>query len=401
MSKKNRKKSNRGNQAATKRMNEQLGITEEKVKVFGSGEEKTVTVFNDIPEEKTAEKEELKIAEGVNIPLERKPFPEVKREVKAPELEVIFEEKKEARKPVPERKKAEKPSESWKPAENNAGIKEITEEKSSKTEEIKEYTPVKKQKPHREESFSESVNEALGEDYEVLTEEIAPAEEPAAERERPNRFYLIFAIFVIIMSIVGIVSTCIFVKDGISDIVNQTGLKNDIALFLYPVVSVDPPECDEVKELPSTIVVESAIWRIILTGDNSNYEKQYNTYMYVPAVDVEYSIRSIYGSSAVIQHQTVGGADASFVYNEETNSYLVPINPRYSAYSPRITEVSSVGELYTVKVDYIPPSALAVEGIEFENPPTKTMVYTLSMSKNSMTIHSIKNTTKLEGTYEY
>lgn len=401
MSKKNRKKSNRGNQAATKRMNEQLGITEEKVKVFGSGEEKTVTVFNDIPEEKTAQIKKSGIEENVSIPLDSKPFPDVKREFKTPELEVVFEEKKEARKPAADRKKEEKSPESRKLAEKNAAVEEDNEETGSKTEEIKEYIPVKKQKPHREESFSDSVNEALGEDYEILNEEISPVEEPAAERERPNRFYLVFAIFVIIMSIVGIVSTCIFVKDGISDIVNQTGLKNDIALFLYPVVSVDPPECNEVKELPSTIVVESAIWRIILTGDNSNYEKQYNTYMYVPAVDVEYSIRSIYGSSAVIQHQTVGGADASFVYHEDTNSYLVPINPRYSAYSPRITEVSSVGELYTVKVDYIPPSALAVEGIEFENPPTKTMVYTLSMSKNSMTIHSIKNTTKLEDTYEY
>lgn len=374
MSKKNRKKSNRGNQAAAKRMNEQLGISEEKVKVFGSDEEKTVTVFKDTPEEGTAEKREPKMTESVN---------------KTPEKKSYAKEEKE-----------EKPTENSLTAENSSDNGK-TAEKTGEREEIKEYTPVKKQKPHREESFSESVNEALGEDYEEISEELAPSDEGVTERERPNRFYLVFAIFVIIMSIVGIASTFIFVKNGISDIVNQTGLKNDIALFLYPVVSVDPPECDEVKDLPSTIIVESAIWRIILTGDNSNYEKQYNTYMYVPAVDVEYSIRAIYGSSAVIRHQTVGVADASFIYNEETNSYLVPINPRYSAYSPRITEVSSVGELYTVKVDYIPPSALAVEGIEFENSPTKTMVYTLSMSKNTMTIHSIKNATKLEGTYEY
>lgn len=372
MSKKNRKKSNRSNQAATKRMNEQLGISEEKVKVFGSDEEKTVTVFKDVPEENEAERE----------------FP-------------VAENKPSDIKTIDNAIRKEKSSEDIKPDEKHKNKKEAYNEGRNETEEIKEYTPIKKQKPEKEESFSESVNEALGEDYEELSREINPSEEVTVERERPNRFYLVFAVFVIIMSIVGIVSTCIFVKNGISDIVNQTGLKNDIALFLYPVVSVDPPECDEVKELPSTIVVESAIWRIILTGDNSNYEKQYNTYMYVPAVDVEYSIRAIYGSSAVIQHQTVGGADASFIYNSDTNSYLVPINPRYSAYSPRITEISSVGELYTVKVDYIPPSALAVEGIEFENSPTKTMVYTLSMSKNTMTVHSIKNATKLEGTYEY
>ena len=359
MSKKNKKKSNRGNEAAAKRMNAQLGISEEKVKVFGSGEEKTVTVFSDSPNEDVAAFEKY--------------TPEEK------EHEAV----KAVEKPSPEIKKPEAAE---------------SEEDDSVT---KEYIPEKKRKNNDEESFGEVVTEALGEDYEELgEEEIAEADE-AVERERPNRFYLVFAIFVIVMSIIGIISTSLFFADGISDIVNQTGLKNDIALFLYPVVSVDPPECNEVKELPSTIIVESAIWRIILTGDNSNYEKQYNTYMYVPAVDVEYSIRAIYGSTAVIQHQTVGGADANFVYNADTNSYLVPMNPHYSAYSPRITEVSSVGELYTVTVDYIPPSALSIEGIEFENAPTKTMVYTLSMSRNATTIHSIKNATNLGGTYEY
>ena len=93
--------------------------------------------------------------------------------------------------------------------------------------------------------------------------------------------------------------------------------------------------------------------------------------------------------------------DITFTYVEDTNSYLVPINPHYTAYSPRITDVSNVGELYTVTVDYIPPSALTVEGIEFEVKPQKTMVYTLSKSKNTSTIHSIKNITRLENSYAY
>ena len=123
--------------------------------------------------------------------------------------------------------------------------------------------------------------------------------------------------------------------------------------------------------------------------------------MYVPAVDVEFSIKSLYGNEAEILHQTVGSASTSFTYNEDTNTYLVPINPRYTAYSPVVTEISSVGELYTVKVDYMPPTALAMEGIKMNNSAAKTMVYTLSKSRNSMTIHSAKNATSFGETYEY
>ena len=283
---------------------------------------------------------------------------------------------------------------------------ETTEEKPSETEsDVKQFVPHSSahQQPAPE-TFTESISAALSEDYAELDEsspDTSESDEEEAKPARANKFYLVFAVFIIIMSVIGIMSTVNFSANVIADIANRTDLKNELALFLYPVVCVDPPDCDKVEELPSTIIVESAIWRIILTGDNSNYEKLYNTYMYVPAIDVEYSVRSIFGNSVKIEHQTVGTMDITFTYIEDMNSYQVPINPHYTAYSPRIKEVSNIGELYTVTVEYIPPSALAVEGIEFEVKPQKTMVYTLSKSRTSTTLHSIKNITRLDNSYAY
>ena len=257
--------------------------------------------------------------------------------------------------------------------------------------------------PEEKREMLKTFESALESEYEETAEEIT--EEPAEETEqetvaeepvqRPSKFYLVFAIFIITMSIIGLVSTVQFGVKTVKEIANQTSLKNEIALFLYPIVTVDPPEFSETSEIPSSVIIESAIWRIILTGDNSNYEKLYNTYMYVPAVDVEFSVKSIYGNSAQIIHQTVGSTSTSFTYVENMNSYKVPISPRYTAYSPVVTDISNVGELYTVTVEYMPPTALAIEGIKLENTTTKTMVYTLSKSKNKMVVHSSKNATDL------
>jgi len=270
---------------------------------------------------------------------------------------------------------------------------------------VKEFVPHSRDTRRENDGFADNISEALSEDSSELSveNEVNGEDESGTEAapERPNKLYLVFAVFVIVMSVIGIISTVSFFSAIISNIANRTELKNDLALFLYPIVAVDPPDCDTVDELPPTIIVESAIWRIILTGDNSNYEKLYNTYMYVPAIDVEFSVRSIYGNSVPIQHQTVGSMDTTFTYIEDMNSYLVPINPHYAAYSPRVTDVTNVGELYTVTVEYIPPSALAVEGIEFEVNAQKTMVYTLSKSKNVSTLHSIKNITRYGPAYEY
>ena len=285
------------------------------------------------------------------------------------------------------------------PEENDSDVKRFVPRSGENREEPSESLSDALSEDLADISAPEPSDNAEGGDGEDAESEGGGSD--AAAVQRPNRFYLVFAVFVIIMSVIGVISTVRFCAGVVSDIANQTELKNEIALFLYPVVTVDPPDCDSVDELPETIIVESAIWRIILTGDKSNYEKLYNTYMYVPAIDVEYSVRSIFGNSVDIVHQTVGTMDITFNYVAESNSYLVPIDPHYTAYSPRITEISNVGELYTVTVEYIPPSALSVEGIDFEVTPAKTIVYTMSKSKNSATIHSIKNITRLGSSYEY
>lgn len=287
------------------------------------------------------------------------------------------------------------------PREEAAPKKE--QEAAPREEAVQKKEQEVRDEPTETDALIESMNTALGGTYEEVAEETEESEEATevVTEKRPNKFYLIFAVFIIIMSIIGVYSTVRFVADGITEIANQTSLKNEIALFIYPVVAVDPPAFTTVEEMPSSVAVESALWRIILTGDTSNYEKLYNTYMYVPAVDVEFNIRSLFGNAVTITHQTVGSTGTAFTYNEDTNTYLVPISPRYTAYSPVITEISNVGELYTVRVKYMPPTALAIEGINLQEGATKEMEYTLSKSKNSMTLHSIKNATSIGEGYEY
>ena len=374
--KKNRQPQSAQNNSTTEKLNQQLNAEDDSQTstdsetILAEYERKALEAEQRMAERlRAAEQERTEKELKASTPLNRQPAP-----VSTPEPSV-----KEA---------DESPKE--KPADTESDVKQFVPHSSTH------------QQPDPD-SFTESFSAALSEDYAQIDESTPDTTENEEEKEpaKANKFYLVFAVFIIIMSVIGIMSTVNFTANVIADIANRTDLKNELALFLYPVVCVDPPDCDKVEELPSTIIVESAIWRIILTGDNSNYEKLYNTYMYVPASDVEYSVRSIFGNSVKIEHQTVGTMDITFTYIEDMNSYQVPINPHYTAYSPRIKDVSNIGELYTVTVEYIPPSALAVEGIEFEVQPQKTMVYTLSKSKTWTTLHSIKNITRLDNSYAY
>lgn len=118
-------------------------------------------------------------------------------------------------------------------------------------------------------AFDEGIDE-VADGEELLPEEDAGEAAPAAGK--PNRFYLVFAIFIIIMSVIGMISTVRFISGQIESLADQTALKNEIALFIYPVVTVDPPAFASAGEIPESVVIESAIWKIVLTGDTANYE---------------------------------------------------------------------------------------------------------------------------------
>ncbi|MBQ8410130.1 MAG: hypothetical protein IJX15_00150, partial [Ruminiclostridium sp.] len=70
-------------------------------------------------------------------------------------------------------------------------------------------------KDEASEVFSETISEVLNEDYKEVEsvieqdENISETEEVVVEEkiDRPNKFYLVFAVFVIVMSIIVIIST--------------------------------------------------------------------------------------------------------------------------------------------------------------------------------------------------
>ena len=276
--------------------------------------------------------------------------------------------------------------------------------KSPKQPAAPKERPASEPKELKEGTVISSIVGALDEDYREIDDVMSPqttSETTKVKYPASQKIFFCVGVFILIMAIVGIVSTVDFTKNAISEIANQTGLKNEFAAYIYPVVASDPPAFDKIEDLPSSTIINCSIWQIILSGNTSNYEIVNDYYMSIPEIDVESAAASLFGYGFVIEHQTVGFGNTYFEYSADTKSYTVPTNPTLNSYSPRITELSNVGELYTVTVDYMPPSALAIAGIETENEPDETMIYTISKSKGKMTINSISHTVSEDTPSEY
>jgi len=206
-----------------------------------------------------------------------------------------------------------------------------------------------------------------------------------------RRVFVFVAAVMMFFAVIGAIVSAGFVWDRVVDIRNRQSLKDEFALFIYPVVINDPPAFESVDHLQPSTIITCAIWRIILKEDMSHYATDIGV-IYIPAIDVEAAARSLFGTVRFEQtdHQSVSSRGIQFIFSEQYNHYEIPENTRQLSYSPLITSVTNVGETYTVTVDYMLPSPLQVAGIEHDNAPIKTMIYTISRTRDRMTVDSIQ-----------
>lgn len=233
----------------------------------------------------------------------------------------------------------------------------------------------------------DNIEEALKENEADIAEEAEQTVfDPSLPTVKKRKTLFAAGLFIIVMTVVGIITSVRFLADTISDMVNQTGLKEEMADFIYPLVITDVPTFTTPAEAPNSVVLGSAIWNIIMYGDTDKYERS-GSDMIVSEIDVESSAASLYGYGLTLTHETVRLGDIVFSYDESSRSYTVAENPHVSSYYPVIRDISSVGELYTMTVDYYSPSAYAYKDEQGE--AEKSMIYVVSRTGTSTTVQSV------------
>ena len=103
------------------------------------------------------------------------------------------------------------------------------------------------------------------------SEESAAGFDPAAPLMKNRKAFFAVGLIIIILAVVGLVNVVKFTMNTVSDIANQTAIKNEFAEFIYPMVLIDTPAFDGIENIPSSVVVNAAIWRIYIYGNTEKY----------------------------------------------------------------------------------------------------------------------------------
>ncbi len=211
-----------------------------------------------------------------------------------------------------------------------------------------------------------------------------------AKKPVKRRFFFAFAVFVIIMALIGCVATVRFVADITGRLLDNTSLKNEFAKFIFPVVVNDIPPFETVNEIPNSAKITCSVWNILINKDTEQYSSSGGRGLTIPEYDVAASCKEIFGTSATIEHATVGTAEVRFIYDEENHVYSAEKQIRYLTYAPRIVDMTENGGTYTLIVGYLPPTVASVAGISgMDASPEKYMVYTINRWEGRDTLISV------------
>lgn len=271
-------------------------------------------------------------------------------------------------------------------------------EKTSKPVKTEEKKKADKKLDDSIESIRRMFDDALDE----RAEEIAELTKAEPEPEMPKlaeggrrKGYLILGTIVIVLAIVGLISTVTFTVEKFKAFADNTQQKTEFARFIYPVVICDPAPFGQSIKLRSDTVITASIWDIILYEDKSKYESDFDMII-VPELDVEQHAAKLFGTGLSIKHQSILGADVQFFYNEEIKSYRIPANPKYFTYSPYIEDISRVGERYTITVGYVSPTPAWLTLTGDESPkPEKYVNYIVQKRGDEYTLLGIQESDKV------
>lgn len=220
------------------------------------------------------------------------------------------------------------------------------------------------------------------------------------ENNKKGRSKLAFpiGIIVLILAVVGAVSTVRFAADSIKKMTDDSADKLKYEQMLEPVVMFDPDPFDDLNQADVSQLLNSAVWALLMSDEGTEkypYSEGEVFGIVVPQEDIEKYFVSLFGTEIDIasMHATVDMSAYDITYDAALKSYILPITGVESAYTPKVYEIDEKGSSVILSVGYIGSKAwaqVADEGYEAPE-PDKYMKITLRERSGGMYIASIQS----------
>ena len=257
--------------------------------------------------------------------------------------------------------------------------------------------------PEHEEKADEHAEEKPEEKNEEKSDEVLPVKKrktlfPRANKiiseRRKHRYAATIGAILIALALVGTVVLVSLLIRTVGRLLDNTKQKEAFEWKIYPLLMLDPATFDEPSQLDDVFLLKTALWSTLLEH-RTTYGYDENGLLLVPASDLDVAAKKLYGDAVSLQHQTFSeGYEFFYIFDEETNTYQVPVSGQTAGYTPKVVKISKNGDIYTLIVGYVAPTTLwmmSEDGSSAESVPDKYLYYDLQkLSGKNYIVKSVR-----------
>lgn len=275
---------------------------------------------------------------------------------------------------------ADAPAVEVKPAQDESSVREMTPSETKRLHERFRFD-------WEIDDIEENLIGALDEDALDLAEPEEPEPMPIQGKSITfaQAMQIIFGLFLLVFSVIGVVATVVKVKQVIDEQKDNSAQVAYFEDFIMPLVASDAPIFEGAQSLNEDVILTTACWDIIF-NPSAFYEYSGGNYS-VSYLDIDRRITKLFGPGLTYSHKTVGDTELTFEYNEDSGMYSIPAYPRSPSYYPEITDITAVDGGYELTVCYRLPITNWIESV---NNVEKTLVYTVTPSETDYNIVAMR-----------
>lgn len=172
---------------------------------------------------------------------------------------------------------------------------------------------------------------------------------------RRRRLRQILGAVVCVLVLIGLYSVFSSGVRLAAQLFDDTEEREEFEQRLQTLVSLDPEPFDSLETANRARLLDAAIWSVIQkNSDNMDvYERDEIGAMYLPTLDVDKELSSLYGPDFQFNHETFTDNGLTYTYVPEKSAYLLPITSANGAYLPRVMDIRRENGGKRVTVGYL------------------------------------------------
>lgn len=172
---------------------------------------------------------------------------------------------------------------------------------------------------------------------------------------RRRRLRQILGAVVCVLVLIGLYSVFSSGVRFAAQLFDDTEEREEFEQRLQTLVSLDPEPFDSLETANRARLLDAAIWSVIQkNSDNMDvYERDEVGAMYLPTLDVDKELSSLYGPDFQFNHETFTDNGLTYTYVPEKSAYLLPITSANGVYLPRVMDIRRENGGKRVTVGYL------------------------------------------------